>query len=179
EGRRDTAGLELRAAVRRADGSITGTEPLMLAEGSHPYALDVSGGTTLLSLTFEAPSTTTRARRELLTLTAVRLDGAPASLAGWVPIRSLGVGGRITPASGGWTFAASFAIGSALVGIEPKPVAVPAIVSSDIAQQEPTTMQLRIGDRILPVRRVGTATSFPGIPSATPFIVVSGPALFA
>ena len=179
EGPRDTAGLELRAAVRRADGSITGTEPLTLAEGSHPYALDVSGGTTLLSLTFEAPSTTTRARRELLTLTAVRLDGAPASLAGWVPIRSLGVGGRITPASGGWTFAASFAIGSALVGIEPKPVAVPAIVSSDIAQQEPTTMQLRIGDRILPVQRVGTATSFPGIPSATPFIVVSGPALFA
>ena len=179
EGPRDTAGLELRAAVRRADGSITGTEPLTLAEGSHPYALDVSGGTTLLSLTFEAPSTTTHARRELLTLTAVRLDGAPASLAGWVPIRSLGVGGRITPASGGWTFAASFAIGSALVGIEPKPVAVPAIVSSDITQQEPTAMQLRIGDRILPVRRVGTATSFPGIPSATPFIVVSGPALFA
>src|SRR5438552_11913127 len=114
----------------------------------------------------------------LLALTGVRLDGAPMSLAGWVPIGSLGAGGRITPASGGWTFAASFAIGSALVGIEPKPVAVPAIVSSDIAQQEPTTMQLRIGDRTLPIQRVGTATSFPGIPSATPFIVVSGPALF-
>ena len=175
---RDAAGLELRAAVRRTDGSFTSTEPLTLAEGSHPYALDLSGGTTLLSLTFEAPSATTHPRRMLLALRGVRLDGAPASLAGWAPIRSLGVGGRIAPASDGWTFAASFAIGSALVGIEPKPVAVPAIVSSDIAQQEPTTMQLRIGDRTLPIQRVGTATSFPGIPSATPFIVVSGPALF-
>jgi hypothetical protein len=175
---RDAAGLELRAALRRTDGSFTSTEPLTLAEGSHPYALDVSGGTTLLSLTFEAPSTTTRTRHMLLAMTGVRLDGTSASLAGWVPIRSLGTGGRITPASGGWTFAASFAIGSALVGIEPKPVAVPAIVSSNIAQQEPTTMQLRIGDRILPVQRVGTATSFPGIPASTPFIVVSGPALF-
>jgi hypothetical protein len=175
---RDAAGLELRAAIRRADGSFTSTEPITLAEGSHPYALDVSGGATLLSLTFEAPSTTTHARRMLLAMTGVRLDGAPASLAGWVPIGSLGAGGRITPASGGWTFAASFAVGSALVGIEPKPVAVPAIVSPDIAQQESTTMQLRIGDRILPVQRVGTATSFPGIPPSTPFIVVSGPALF-
>jgi hypothetical protein len=176
---RDAAGLELRAALRRTDGSFTSTEPLTLAEGSHPYALDVSGGTTLLSLTFEAPSTTTHTRHMRLEMTGVRLDGAPMPLAGWVPIGSLGAGGRITPASGGWTFAASFAIGSALVGIEPKPVAVPAIVSSDIAQQEPTTMQLRIGDRILPVQRVGTATSFPGIPPATPFIVVSGPTLFA
>jgi hypothetical protein len=175
----DAAGLELRAAIRQADGSFTSAEPLTLAAGSHRYAVDVSGGTTLLSLTFEAPSTTTHARRTLLAFTGVRLDGAPASLAGWAPIPSLGAGGRITRASRGWTFAASFALGSTLVGIEPKPVPVPAIVSSDIAEREPTTMQLRIGDRIVPVQRVGTATSFPGIERTTPFIVVSGPALFA
>ena len=175
---RGAAGLELRAALRRPDGSFTSSEPLTLAEGSHPYALNVSGGTSLLSLTFEAPSTTTHTRRMLLMMTGVRLDGAPMSLAGWAPIGSLGAGGRITPASGGWTFTASFAIGSALVAIEPKPVAVPAIMSSDIAQQEPTTMQLRIGDRTLPIQRVGTATSFPGMAPGTPFIVVSGPALF-
>ncbi|MDP9300637.1 MAG: hypothetical protein M3P43_07060, partial [Actinomycetota bacterium] len=174
----DAAGLVLRAAVERADGSITTAEPLTLAEGSHPYPVDVSGGTTLLSLTFEAASTTTHARRELLPLTAVALDGTPSSLDGWAPIRSLGAGGRITPASRGWTFEASFGIGSRLVGIEPKPAAIPAIVSSDVAEREPTTMELRIGDRIIPIERVGTATSFPGIEPTTPFIVVSGPALF-
>jgi hypothetical protein len=174
----DAAGLELRAAILGADGSITATEPLTLAEGSHPYELDVSGGSTLLSLTFVAPSTTTQARREPLTLTAVTVDGTPWSLAGWVPLRSLGAAGRITPAAGGWTFEASFGVGSRLVGIEPKPAAVPAIVSSEVAQREPATMQLRIGDRTIPIERVGTATSFPGIGPTTPFIVVSGPALF-
>ena len=39
-------------------------------------------------------------------------------------------------------------------------------------------MQLRIGDRTIPIERVGTATSFPGIDPTTPFIVVAGPALF-
>jgi ABC-type antimicrobial peptide transport system permease subunit len=39
-------------------------------------------------------------------------------------------------------------------------------------------MRLRIGDRTIPIERVGTATSFPGIDPTTPFIVVSGPALF-
>jgi ABC-type antimicrobial peptide transport system permease subunit len=39
-------------------------------------------------------------------------------------------------------------------------------------------MMLRIGDRTIPIERVGTATSFPGIDPTTPFIVVSGPALF-
>ena len=174
----DAASLELRAAILGADGSITATEPLTLAEGSHPYALDVSGGSTLLSLTFVAPSTTTHARREPLTLTAVTVDGTPWSLAGWVPLRSLGAAGRITPAAGGWTFEASFGVGSQLVGIEPKPAAVPAIVSSEVAQREPATMRLRIGDRTIPIERVGTATSFPGIGPTTPFIVVSGPALF-
>jgi len=174
----DAAGLELRAAILGADGSITATEPLTLAGGSHPYELDVSGGSTLLSLTFVAPSTTTHARREPLTLTAVTVDGTPWSFAGWVPLRSLGGGGRITPAAGGWTFEASFGVGSRLVGIEPKPAAVPAIVSSEVAQREPTTMRLRIGDRTIPIERVGTATSFPGIDPTTPFIVVSGPALF-
>jgi ABC-type lipoprotein release transport system permease subunit len=174
----DAAGLELRAAILGADGSITATEPLTLAEGSHPYELDVSGGSTVLSLTFVAPSTTTQARREPLTLTAVTVDGTPWSLAGWVPLRSLGAGGRITPSAGGWTFEASFGVGSRLVGIEPKPAAVPAIVSSEVAQREPATMRLRIGDRTVPIERVGTATSFPGIDPTTPFIVVSGPALF-
>ena len=174
----DAAGLELRAAILGADGSITATEPLTLAEGSHPYELDVSGGSTVLSLTFVAPSTTTQARREPLRLTAVTVDGTPWSLAGWVPLRSLGAGGRITPAAGGWTFEASFGVGSSLVGIEPKPAAVPAIVSSEVAQREPATMRLRIGDRTIPIERVGTATSFPGIGPTTPFIVVSGPALF-
>ncbi len=174
----DAAGLELRAAILGADGSITATEPLTLAEGSHPYELDVSGGSTLLSLTFVAPSTTTHARREPLTLTALTVDGTPWSLAGWVPLRSLGASGRITPAAGGWTFEASFGVGSSLVGIEPKPAAVPAIVSSEVAQREPAAMRLRIGDRTIPIERVGTATSFPGIEPTTPFIVVSGPALF-
>ncbi|HEY6651794.1 MAG TPA: FtsX-like permease family protein [Actinomycetota bacterium] len=174
----DAAGLELRAAILGADGSITATEPLTLAEGSHPYELDVSGGSTVLSLTFVAPSTTTQARREPLTLTAVTVDGTPWSLAGWVPLRSLGAGGRITPAAGGWTFEASFGVGSSLVGIEPKPAPIPAIVSSEVAQREPATMRLRIGDRTIPIERVGTATSFPGIDPTTPFIVVSGPALF-
>jgi hypothetical protein len=178
DGPPDAAGLELRAAILGADGSITATEPLTLAGGSHPYELDVSGGSTLLSLTFVAPSTTTHARREPLTLTAVTVDGTPWPLAGWVPLRSLGGGGRITPANGGWTFEASFGVGSRLVGIEPKPAAVPAIVSSEVAQREPTTMRLRIGDRTIPIERVGTATSFPGIAPTTPFIVVSGPALF-
>jgi len=172
------AGLELRAAILGVDGSVTATEPLTLAEGSHPYELDLSGGSTLLSLTFIAPSTTTHARRERLTLTNLMVDGSPWSLAGWTPLRSLGAGGRITPAPGGWTFDASFAVGSSLVGIEPKPAAVPAIVSSEVAQREPATMRLRIGDRTIPIRRVGTATSFPGIGPTTPFIVVSGPALF-
>ena len=174
----DAASLELRAAILGADGSITATEPLTLAAGSHPYELDVSGGSTVLSLTFVAPSTTTRARREPLTLTAVTVDGTPWSLAGWVPLRSLGAAGRITPSAGGWTFEASFGVGSRLVGIEPKPAAVPAIVSSEVAQREPATMRLRIGDRMIPIERVGTATSFPGIDPTTPFIVVSGPALF-
>src|SRR6476660_2260724 len=172
------AGLKLRAAILGADGSITATEPLTLAEGSHSYELDVSGGSNLLSLTFVAPSTTTHARREPLTLTALTMDGTPWSLAGWVPLRSLGAGGRITPAAGGWTFEASFGVGSSLVGIEPKPAAVPAIFSSEVAQREPATMRLRIGDRTIPIERVGTATSFPGIDPTTPFIVVSGPALF-
>jgi FtsX-like permease family len=175
---RDAAGLELRAAILGADGSITATEPLALAEGSHPYELDVSGGNTLLSLTFVAPSTITHAQRQRLTLTNLMLDGSPWSLAGWTPLRSLGAGGRITPAPGGWTFDASFGVGSRLVGIEPKPAAVPAIVSFEVAQREPATMQLRIGDRTIPIERVGTATSFPGIDPTTPFIVVSGPALF-
>ena len=175
---RDAAGLELRAAILGADGSITATEPLTLAEGSHPYELDVSGGSTLLSLTFVAPSTITHAQRQRLTLTNLMLDGSPWSLAGWTPLRSLGAGGRITSAPGGWTFDASFGVGSRLVGIEPKPAAVPAIVSSEVAQREPATMQLRIGDRTIPIERVGTATSFPGIGPTTPFIVVSGPALF-
>ena len=172
------AGLELRAAILGTDGSITATEPLTLAEGSHPYELDVSGGSSLLSLTFVAPSTTTQARREPLTLTGLTVDGTPWSLAGWVPLRSLGAGGRITPAAGGWTFEASFGVGSRLVGIEPRPAAVPAIVSSEVAEREPATMRLRIGDRTIPIERVGTATSFPGIDPTTPFIVVSGPALF-
>ena len=172
------AGLELRAAILGTDGSITATEPLTLAEGSHSYELDVSGGSGVLSLTFVAPSTTTHARREPLTLTALTVDGTPWSLAGWVPLRSLGAGGRITPAAGGWTFEASFGVGSRLVGIEPRPAAVPAIVSSEVAEREPATMQLRIGDRTIPIERVGTATSFPGIDPTTPFIVVSGPALF-
>ena len=172
------AGLEFRAAILGTDGSITATEPLTLAEGSHSYELDVSGGSSVLSLTFVAPSTTTHARREPLTLTALTVDGTPWSLAGWVPLRSLGAGGRITPAAGGWTFEASFGVGSRLVGIEPRPAAVPAIVSSEVAEREPATMQLRIGDRTIPIERVGTATSFPGIDPTTPFIVVSGPALF-
>ncbi|HZT10433.1 MAG TPA: hypothetical protein VFB09_05310, partial [Actinomycetota bacterium] len=67
----DAAGLELRAAILGADGSITATEPLTLAGGSHPYELDVTGGSTVLSLTFVAPTTTTQARHEPLTLTAV------------------------------------------------------------------------------------------------------------
>ena len=172
------AGLELRAAILGTDGSIRATEPLTLAEGSHPYELDVSGGSSLLSLTFVAPSTTTQARREPLTLTGLTVDGTPWSLAGWVPLRTLGAGGRITPTAGGWTYEASFGVGSRLVGIEPRPAAVPAIVSSEVAEREPATMRLRIGDRTIPIERVGTATSFPGIDPTTPFIVVSGPALF-
>jgi ABC-type lipoprotein release transport system permease subunit len=171
-------GFDLRATYIGADGQVATSDPAILSPGAHTYPLDVGDATRVLSLTFQRPSPG-GAEAVSMRLSLATADGEPIPLDDWAPLEASGATGELTSDGGAWAFDGRFSIGSPLVGIEPKPPTVPAIVSPDVAEQEPTDLVLRIGSRMVPVHVVGIADAFPSFTPDTSFAVLSGPALFA
>ena len=170
--------LALRATLVRADGTITTTDAEPLVPGTHTYPIDASGANRLLSLTLTRADPTD-VRRVGVLVKSVTADGAPVSLDGWTLLPTFGAGGRLARDGTGWSFDGKLGIGGSILGVEPKPPAIPTIVSHDVAGQEGNDPRLWAGDRTVPLGVVGTADAFPGVPPGTPFLIVSGPTLFA
>src|SRR5206468_6614590 len=119
---RAASGLGLRATYLGADGQIATTEPATIAAGAHTYPLDIRGATRLLSLTFERPSPG-GAEEIAIPLSVTTAEGAPIPLGGWAGLSTSGATGELTQDGDGGVFDGRFAIGSPMVGIEPKPPA--------------------------------------------------------
>jgi hypothetical protein len=105
-------------------------------------------------------------------------EGQPIPLNGWAGLNTSGSTGEVEPDGDAGRFTGHFAIGSQIVGLQPKPEAVPAIVSSDVAGQEPIDIDLHMGPTVIPVHVVGTADAFPSFTPDRAFVILSGPALF-
>jgi ABC-type lipoprotein release transport system permease subunit len=173
----EARGYGLRATYIGTDGQVATTDAATIAPGSHTYPLQIANASRLLSLTFLRPSPG-GAEEVPLELSVTTADGAPIPLDGWIALDTSGAGGEMTKAADAWRFIGRFAIGSPVIGIEPKPPAVPAIVSPEVTEQEPLDLTLRIGTRSTPVHVVGTADAFPSFTPGTAFVILSGPALF-
>ena len=170
--------LDLRATVVKADGSVASSDPQPLLAGRHTYEIAIGDATRLLSVTFSRPSATSEIG---VSIVVDRLDvgGDPISLDGWTSLPTFGTRGRVHTNGAARTIEAKMGIGGSIVGLEPQPPAVPAIVSTDVGAQEGSDLRLWAGYRTVSIHVVGRADAFPGIPPATPFVVASGPTLFA
>src|SRR5262249_15423179 len=105
-------------------------------------------------------------------------DGRSIPLDGWAGLNTSGSTGEVAPDGEAGRFTGHFAIGSQIVGLQPKPAPVPAIVSSDVAGQEPIDIDLHVGPTVIPVHVVRTADAFPSFTPDQAFMILSGPALF-
>jgi ABC-type antimicrobial peptide transport system permease subunit len=170
-------GYAFRASYVRADGEIVTTEPTTVSEGRHTYVVATPGATRLLSLTFNRPSAA-GADAVTMRIAVTTADGRPVPLDGWTGLETSGSTGDVAADGDAWRFTGHFAIGSQIVGLQPKPAAVPAIVSSDVGGQEPLDVDLQVGPTVIPVHVVGTADAFPSFTPGTAFVILSGPALF-
>jgi FtsX-like permease family len=170
--------LGLRANVVNADGSVASSDPQPLLAGRHTYGIATGDATRLLSLTFSRPSATSALG---VSIVVERLDvgGDPISMDGWTLLPTFGSRGRVETSATGGTIEAKLGIGGSVAGLEPEPPAVPAIVSTDVGAQEGSDLRLWAGYRTVSIHVVGRADAFPGIPPATPFVVASGPTMFA
>jgi FtsX-like permease family protein len=169
-------GYSLRASYVGSGGEIGTTDPVTLTEGRHTYVVAAPGASRLLSLTFNRP-VAAGAEAVSLGIGVSTADGRPVPLDGWTGLNTSGSTGELARRADGWRFTGRFAIGSQIVGMQPKPPAVPAIVSSDVAGQEPVDMDLHVGPTVIPVHVVGTADAFPSFTPGTAFVILSGPAL--
>ena len=169
--------FELRATYAGPDGKIASSDPVAVKPGAHTYVLDVDEATRLLSVSFERlrPGGADEVPMRIVLSTA---DGQAIPLDGWTGLNTSGSTGDVSEDGDAWRFTGRFAIGSQIIGLQPKPPAIPAIVSADVAGQEPIDMDVRIGTSAIPIHVVGTAHAFPSFPPGTAFLVMSGPALF-
>jgi hypothetical protein len=170
------SGFVLRSSSLGVDGGITITRPATVAPGRHTYVLDVGGATRLLSLTFNRP-TPGGADEVTMDIRVTTGEGTPVPLDGWTGLNTSGSTGEVAPDGDAGRFTGRFAIGSQIIGLQPKPAAVPAIVSSDVAGQEPIDMDVNVGPTVIPIHVVGTADAFPSFTPGTAFVILSGPAL--
>jgi hypothetical protein len=171
------AGLDIQVSAARPDDSVIRTTPQPLDPGRNTYAFQLDGASRLLAVTVTA-SSSAHPRRLPLVFDDVTLDGSPLSFDGWVPILARGGSGRFVGQGTAWRLSARFGLGGTLVGIEPEPPELPAIVSPGVAELQGPDMQAWIGDRILRLHRVATAAWFPSIDPNDTFIVIPSPALF-
>ena len=174
---RAARGYALRASYVADGGEIVTTDPTTVSDGRHTYVLATPGATRLLSLTFNRPSAA-GAEAVTMRVAVATAEGQPIPLNGWAGLNTSGSTGEVEPDGDAGRFTGHFAIGSQIVGLQPKPEAVPAIVSSDVAGQEPIDIDLHVGPTVIPVHVVGTADAFPSFTPDRAFVILSGPALF-
>src|SRR5262249_15586955 len=148
-------GYALRASYVGAGGEIVTTEPATVSDGRHTYVLATPGATRLLSLTFNRPAAA-GAEAVTMPVAVTTADARPIPLDGWAGLNTSGSTGEVAPDGDAGRFTGHFAIGSQIVGLQPKPAPVPAIVSSDVAGQEPIDIDLHVGPTVIPVHVVGT-----------------------
>jgi hypothetical protein len=170
-------GYALRASYVASGGEIVTTDPVTVTDGRHTYVVATPEASRLLSLTFNRP-VAAGAEAVSMEIGVSTADGEPVPLDGWTGLNTSGSTGEVARDGDGWRFTGRFAIGSQIVGMQPKPAAVPAIVSSDVAGQEPVDMDIHVGPTVIPVHVVGTANAFPSFSPGTAFVILSGPALF-
>jgi hypothetical protein len=171
----DAGALDVRATVADPDGAITATAALPVVPGSSDYSLDLAGASRLLSITIDPRSFADLVPAgSVFRFSELAVDGSPLSLDGWAPVSHAGDNGTLDAAGGGWRYVVPPLTGAQVAGIQSAPQPLPALVSDAI---DPTTTALFIAGVRVPIRPVAIPHAFPGVPSTSPFVVLSQPAL--
>jgi hypothetical protein len=171
----DVGAFDVRATVADPDGTIRATPSLPVVPGASAYTLDLAGASRLLSVTIDARSFADPVPDgSVFRFSDVAADGSPLSLDGWSPVSHAGATGTLEAAGGGWRYVVSALSGAQIAGIQPAPQPLPALVSDAI---EPSATTLLVAGVRVPIRPVAIPHAFPGVPSLTPFVVISQPAL--
>ena len=171
----DVGAFDVRATVADPDGTIKATPSLPVVPGASAYTLDLDGASRLLSITIEARSFGDLVPEgSVFEFSDVAADDSPLSLDGWSPVSHAGATGTLEATGGGWRYVVSALSGAQVAGIQSAPQPLPALVSDAI---DPSTTALFIAGVRVPIRPVAIPHAFPGVPSASPFVVISQPAL--
>ncbi len=169
----DADAFDVRATVADPDGTVRATPSQPIVPGANEYTLDLGDASRLLSITIGA-----RSFAELVpagsafAFSDVAAGGSALTLDGWAPVSRAGATATLEATDGGWRYVVSAL--SEVVGIQPQPQALPALVSDAI---DPSTTALLVAGVRVPIRPVAFPRAFPGVPSGSPFVVVSRPAL--
>ncbi len=160
------------------DGGVTNTPDVQpVSAGPGTYRIPLTPGTRLLSITFQADTLLSLPFHFPIAITSADIDGAPLPLDGWVPLTWRGSGGKLTPAADGYRFDVQIGAGRVFAGLIPKPVALPALLSTTVAAQVDDTFTVTLGGQQIELRQVAEATQFPSAIPNSPFIVVPTRAL--
>jgi putative ABC transport system permease protein len=171
----DVGAFDVRATVADPDGTIKTTPSLPVVPGASAYTLDLAGASRLLSITIDARSFGDLVPEgSVFRFSDVAADGSPLSLDGWSPVSQAGAGGTLEASGDGWRYVVPALAGVQGAGIQSAPQPLPALVSDTI---DPSNTALLVAGVRVPIRPVAIPHAFPGVPSTSPFVVVSRTAL--
>jgi putative ABC transport system permease protein len=169
----DVAGLRLQSTSIAPDGVVTTTQR-PIAAGSQPMSLPLPDAERLLSITFDADTTTELPGDIEVTLSSARLGDAPLDLSSWVPTTWRGSSGTVEPGGDDSVrYAFTPGAGNVVGGLLPPASPLPALVSDAIASQSAGLVDVGLAGQRLQVEPIAVANQFPGVVPNAPFVVVS------
>ncbi len=168
----DVDGLRVQATSIAPDGAVTTSEH-PLAEGSHEVSLALPDAERLLSITFDADTTTELPEDIEVVISSARLGDAPLDLSSWVPTTWRGSTGTIEPGDDSVRYAFTPGAGNVVGGLLPPAPPLPALVSEGVASQSGALVDVGLAGQRLQVEPIAVAMQFPGVVPNAPFVVVS------
>ncbi len=170
---RSAAGIEVSATVLDANDQARTPPPQPVSAGVGTYAITLTPGTRLLSITFQAATTLDVPFRFPIGIHDVSIDGTPFPLDGWEPLTWRGSAGTLAADATGYRFDVQIGAGAVIAGLVPHPAEMPALLSTSVANQVGDRFTVTLGGQQIALRRIATAAQFPSVVPNSPFIVVS------